>query len=76
VSIEKQYRKLNDQLIRARTLRDEAVRKLSEEFGHDTVEEAEKAADKLERWIDKKEAQLERQLDQFEKENQSVLEDD
>lgn len=76
MSLQDKYRKISDRLIRAQTLRDEALRKLKEDFGLDSVEEAEQAIEKIEAWIEKKEAALESRIEQFEKEYGDLLKAD
>lgn len=76
MSIQKAYKQVGDQLVRAKTLRDEGLRKLKEDFGFDTIEEAEEAAQKIEKWIDKKESQLENKLDKLKRDHPEIFEED
>lgn len=71
--IEKQFRDLNERMIRLQTLRDEALRKLKDDFGIGSVEEAKEVIDRQETAIEKKERKLERQLEELESEFGDLL---
>jgi hypothetical protein len=71
--LEKKYKQLNDQLIRATTLRDESMRKLKEDFQCNTLEEARAMLIKLEDEIKERESKLERKVTAFERRYREAL---
>jgi hypothetical protein len=74
-SAEKEYKKVQERLVRATTLRDESMRRLKEDFDCSTLGEAQKKADSLETWIEEKEEEIERRLKKLKRDHPSIFED-
>jgi hypothetical protein len=64
-SLQDEFNSMQKKLIRATTLRDEALRRLESEFGCTSLEQAEKKLSQLDESIQSNEAKLQKRLAKF-----------